>query len=79
MSAYDLPSGGLLTDTDTRFPYQVGYDAAGVVTDIGEEVKGLKVGDEVYTRLPEVSRGNNVCHYQQDDKLGLNYAGRSME
>ncbi|KAK4039540.1 alcohol dehydrogenase [Parachaetomium inaequale] len=39
------------------FPYQIGYDAAGVVTDVGEAVKDLSVGDEVYTRLPEVSRG----------------------
>jgi len=39
------------------FPYQIGYDAAGVITEVGEDVNAFKVGDEVYTRLPEVSRG----------------------
>jgi NADPH:quinone reductase-like Zn-dependent oxidoreductase len=45
-------------EVDPRVPYQIGYDAAGVVTDVGEDVKGLSVGDQVYTRLPEASRGN---------------------
>lgn len=31
--------------------------------DIGEDVKGLKVGDEVYTRLPEIGRGNAECRW----------------
>ena len=39
------------------FPYKIGYDCAGIVTEVGSEVTRFQVGDEVYTRLPEVSRG----------------------
>jgi NADPH:quinone reductase-like Zn-dependent oxidoreductase len=41
-----------------EFPYRIGYDAAGVVQEVGSAVARVKVGDEVYVRLPEVSRGS---------------------
>lgn len=43
--------------TSTSFPYKIGYDCAGTVAEVGSGVSHLKVGDEVYTRLPEASRG----------------------
>ncbi|TQV92751.1 hypothetical protein V2A60_009216 [Cordyceps javanica] len=39
------------------FPYKIGYDAAGVVEEVGSGVTSFKAGDEVYVRLPESSRG----------------------
>ncbi|KAJ5970971.1 uncharacterized protein N7479_000889 [Penicillium vulpinum] len=40
------------------FPYKIGYDCAGIVTEVGSDVTRVQVGAEVYTRLPEVSRGS---------------------
>lgn len=40
-----------------RFPYKIGYDCAGVVAEVGDAVTRLNVGDSVYVRLPEASRG----------------------
>ncbi|OBT61007.1 hypothetical protein VE03_09726 [Pseudogymnoascus sp. 23342-1-I1] len=40
------------------FPYKIGYDCAGVVTEVGRDVVRCKVGDKVYVRLPESHRGS---------------------
>ncbi|VUC26525.1 unnamed protein product, partial [Clonostachys rosea] len=41
-----------------EFPYKLGYDAAGVVIEVGSAVTRVQVGDEICVRLPEVSRGS---------------------
>ncbi len=45
-----------------RFPYQIGYDVAGTIAAVGSAVSHLKVGDEVYARVPEAYRGT-VAQY----------------
>jgi NADPH:quinone reductase-like Zn-dependent oxidoreductase len=51
-------SGMLKLAMKDSFPYKIGYDCAGVVTETGVGVSRIKVGDEVYTRLPEYCRGS---------------------
>ncbi|EGD99341.1 hypothetical protein TESG_06695 [Trichophyton tonsurans CBS 112818] len=51
-------SGMLRLAMTDEFPYKIGYDCAGIVEEAGSSVSHLKVGDEVYTRLPEASRGS---------------------
>lgn len=41
----------------TSFPYKIGHDYAGIVAEVGSDVKRLKLGDEVYGQLPESSSG----------------------
>ncbi|KAJ9302784.1 hypothetical protein DTO271G3_158 [Paecilomyces variotii] len=51
-------AGALKLAVKDSFPYKIGYDCAGVVTETGQDVHRFKVGDAVYARLPEVSRGS---------------------
>jgi len=40
-----------------KTPFVLGHDAAGVVTQVGADVRGYKVGDEVYTRRRDLRIG----------------------
>lgn len=53
-------------------PLTLGWDMAGVVEDIGEDVKGFKKGDEVYAR-PDLDKDGTYAEYitVQADKVGF--------
>ncbi|KAF3396804.1 Reticulon-4-interacting protein 1 [Talaromyces pinophilus] len=51
-------SGALKLAGKDSFPYKIGYDVAGIVSETGHNVVRCKVGDAVYTKLPEYCRGS---------------------
>jgi len=53
---------GLIFLPQSRFPYKIGYDTAGTVAAVGTSVSSLKVGDEVYSRIPSDLKGS-VAEY----------------
>jgi NADPH:quinone reductase-like Zn-dependent oxidoreductase len=52
----------LIEADEYRFPYLIGFDLSGVVASVGDGVKTFKVGDEVFSRVPEQYRGT-VAQY----------------
>ncbi|KAJ5629582.1 hypothetical protein N7528_003239 [Penicillium herquei] len=72
--------GGLKIVVGDSFPFKIGYDLAGVVTETGSKVTRVKPGDEVYIRLPETHRGScseyAVC---PESQIGLKPPSMSFE
>jgi NADPH:quinone reductase-like Zn-dependent oxidoreductase len=55
-----LRSGELRDAVPVQFPFRTGFDAAGVVDEIGDGVTGVAVGDEVFGMAPSATRGANA-------------------
>jgi len=54
------------------FPYIMGYDVSGVVTEVGAKVSKFKIGDEVYSRPNQMNAGS-ISEYNvvKEDELAL--------
>lgn len=74
-------TGGLKqVSPEVTWPALWGYDASGVVEQVGEEVTKLKVGDEVYVRLTSKAEGS-LSEYcvEHVDKVALKPKNASFE
>lgn len=63
-----------------QFPLTLGHDAAGVITQVGKNVKHLKVGDQVYARVADFSIGTFAEYIAINEKdVALKPKNISME
>ncbi|MGV8877771.1 MAG: NADP-dependent oxidoreductase [Sphingobacteriaceae bacterium] len=66
---YKIIEGILKRILKLSFPTHIGYDVAGVIKEKGEWVKGLNVGDEVYSSVPQHCRGTFADDVAVDDHM----------
>ncbi|MFF0774577.1 NADP-dependent oxidoreductase [Nonomuraea wenchangensis] len=57
-----IRSGELRGVVPVTFPFRTGFDAAGVVDEVGDGVTGVEAGDEVFGMTASTTRGANADH-----------------
>ncbi|MEU8707582.1 NADP-dependent oxidoreductase [Streptomyces sp. NPDC048565] len=55
-----IRSGAMRDVVPLTFPYRTGFDAAGVVDEVGDRVTGVRTGDEVFGMTDPAARGANA-------------------
>ena len=65
---WKIRAGYMKDGMDFDFPLILGWDAAGVVSEVGKEVANFKVGDEVFAR-PAMSNGTYAEYVAVEEEL----------
>lgn len=61
---------GMLEETNAHaLPLVIGWDAAGIVSEVGDQVKDLTIGDEVYVYTPLTEQGTQAEFVAVDANL----------
>lgn len=59
---YKIRSGFLASQMTKKFPFTLGWEGAGVITELGEESSHFKIGDEVML-MPNFMQGGTYAEY----------------
>lgn len=66
---WKLREGYLQTMMPFEFPIILGWDASGIIEEVGENVEGFKVGDRVFARPETTNRGTYAEYTAVDSHL----------